>query len=222
MGSLNLSKSTKLNWNYVLLSNYLQLPPLLSPDFNRCFFAGFDLRSQVSKKGASYVESFTVLQKNVLEHKYPCESHQEHCSPHYFLLKLSFPLFYCKKLLVRITLLLFLIEFVLFVHASHFFFVPDSLIVIYLKLWTSRHKPPKIINPKQSLSTIIEILLFAVLLLFLVYKTLVVIDGVDSLLQQLEAEVGEQTPLHKRNDRTYERIGIPWIPHNLPCVVGIK
>ena len=130
----------------------------------------------------SLLRPFTVLQKNVLKHKYPCEGDQENCSPHYFLLKLSFPLFYCKKLLVRITLLFFLVEFVLFVHASHFFFVPDSLIVINFKLWTSWHKPPKIVNPKQSLSTIVEILLFAVLLLFLVYKTLVVIDGVDSLL----------------------------------------
>ena len=165
---------------------------------------------------------FTVLQKNVLQHKYPCESHQEHCSPHNFLLKLCFSLLYCEKFFVWVTLLLFLIEFILFVHASHFSFVPDSLIIINLQLWTSGHKPPKIVNPKQSLSAIIEILLFAILLFFLVYKTLVVIDGVDSLLQQLEAKVGEKTPFHECDDRAYECIGIPWVSHYLPCVVSIE
>ena len=125
---------------------------------------------------------FTVLQKYVLKYKYPSECNYEHRSPHYFLLELCSSLLYRKQLLVWITVFLLLIKFVFFVHASHLFLVPDSLIVVYLELWMSWAEPPKVVNPKQSLCTIEEILLLAILFLLLVYKTLVVIDGVDSLL----------------------------------------
>ena len=138
--------------------------------------------SSLSRLWRCFLRPFTVLQKYVLKYKYPSECDYEHCSPHYFLLELRSSLFHCKQLLVWVTFLLFLIKFVFFVHASHLFLVPDSLIVVYFELWMSWTEPPKVVNPKQSLCTIKEILLLPILFLLLVYKTLVVIDGVDSLL----------------------------------------